>query len=69
MRLLLDTHAFLWMADSPERLGADAREALLDHSHYLALSLASVWEMAIKIGLGKLTLSSSLEALGLAARG
>jgi PIN domain nuclease of toxin-antitoxin system len=63
MRLLLDTHAFLWMGDSPERLGAAAREALLDPSHRAALSLASVWEMAIKIGLGKLTLSTSLDAL------
>jgi PIN domain nuclease of toxin-antitoxin system len=63
MGLLLDTHAFLWMGDSPERLGAGAREALLDPGQRVALSMASVWEMAIKIGLGKLQLSTSLEAL------
>jgi PIN domain nuclease of toxin-antitoxin system len=63
MRVLLDTHTFLWMGDSPERLGERARETLLDPSHNFGLSIASVWELAIKVSLGKLTLAGSLEAL------
>jgi PIN domain nuclease of toxin-antitoxin system len=63
MRLLLDTHAFLWMGDSPEKLGPGARDALLDRDNVVVLSIASVWEMAIKIGLGKLSLAGTLEEL------
>lgn len=54
MKLLLDTHAFLWaIADDP-RLSPRAREAFLDPDNLLFLSMASAWEIAIKISLGKL---------------
>jgi len=60
MRLLLDTHAFLWwVADAPE-LSAPAREAIRDPDADCWLSLASCWEMAIKQSLGKLRLPSPL---------
>lgn len=58
---LLDTHTFLWMATEPDRLGAAARARIEDVESRLLLSVASVWEMAIKKSLGKLELPSSVE--------
>ena len=63
MDLLLDTHAFLWAAASPSRLSPRARRAILEPRNRVHLSLASVWEMAIKASLGKLRLSLSLSEL------
>lgn len=57
MRVLLDTHTLIWAVDSPSTLGTDARTALDDKGNELLLSAASIWELAIKIGLGKLRLS------------
>jgi len=63
MRLLLDTHIFIWWADQPERLSPAALSALQDEANELLLSVASVWEMQIKIQLGKLKLSLPLKDL------
>ena len=57
MKLLLDTHTFLWHADGNSRMSATATELLVDPSNDLFLSMATVWEVAIKTGLGKLTLA------------
>lgn len=54
MRLLLDTHAFLWWADAPERQRAPQRQAIENPASEVFLSVASIWEMAIKIGTGRL---------------
>ncbi len=60
MRLLLDTHAFLWwVADAPE-LSGKARQAIADEGNACYLSLVSCWEMAIKASLGKLRLATAL---------
>lgn len=56
MRLLLDTHVWLWLQVSPERLGARAFEAVSSTANELVLSAASAWEIAIKYRLGKLPL-------------
>ncbi len=56
MRLLLDTHAFIHFTTDPDALPAVARFALEDPSNELVLSIASPWEMQIKVGLGKLGL-------------
>ena len=72
MRVLLDTHAFLWAASDSPRLGERARSLFLDPHTSLLLSVASVWEMAIKASLGKLRLRLPLEQLvaaGLEQRG
>lgn len=63
MRLLLDTHVFLWVVSAPEKLSTAARSACEDRSNRLVLSVASVWEMQIKVQLGKLRLASSLDRL------
>jgi PIN domain nuclease of toxin-antitoxin system len=63
MKLLLDTHIFIWWADHPEKLSQAALSALEDEANELLLSVASVWEMQIKIQLGKLNLSLPLKEL------
>ena len=63
MKLLLDTHIFIWWADQPEKLSTAALSALEDEANELLLSVASVWEMQIKIQLGKLKLSLPLKEL------
>jgi PIN domain nuclease of toxin-antitoxin system len=55
VRLLLDTHVFLWLLAEPERLG-DHLAALEDPAHQLFLSAASSWEIAIKHAIGRLLL-------------
>jgi PIN domain nuclease of toxin-antitoxin system len=56
VRLLLDTHVWLWMQAEPEKLGAQARALVEDGDTELLFSAVSVWEIAIKVGLGKLAL-------------
>ena len=56
MRLLVDTHAFLWFAAGDARLSKAARRALEKDDGEWWLSAASVWELSIKSGLGRLTL-------------
>lgn len=63
MKLLLDTHIFIWWADQPERLSPAALSALQDETNELVLSVASVWEMQIKMQLGKLKLSLPLKEI------
>jgi PIN domain nuclease of toxin-antitoxin system len=54
MRLLLDTHALIWAVQSPERLGAHARAALVADGAEVYASHVSLWEMAIKRSIGRL---------------
>ncbi len=54
MRLLLDTHAFLWWIAGDEALSAAARAAIADESNGIFISAASVWEIATKHRIGKL---------------
>jgi PIN domain nuclease of toxin-antitoxin system len=51
----VDTHAFLWFIDDNPRLSRQARE-LMTGKNELFLSIASIWEMAIKISLGRLAI-------------
>lgn len=60
MKLLLDTHAFLWLIDGNPNLSATAQTALAEPANELFLSVASVWELPIKIGNKKLVLSDPL---------
>ncbi len=59
---LLDTHIFLWWIDADPRLPQTIRQIIADPNNQLFLSAASVWEMAIKAGLGKLNLEGDPEA-------
>lgn len=60
MNLLIDTHAFLWFLMGERRLPASARRRMTDPKNTRFLSIASVWEMAIKVSLGKLALDVPL---------
>ena len=59
-RLLLDTHALLWWLTDDPALSTPARDALADPGNELLVSAASIWEVAIKRSLGKLTAPDDL---------
>lgn len=56
MNCLLDTHAFLWAAFAPEKLGTKAKKVLRAAENEIGVSTISFWEIALKYGLGKITL-------------
>lgn len=59
MRLLLDTHIFLWYISADPRLPAAGRDVIRDPANEVSLSVVSVWEAVIKYALGKLPLPAS----------
>jgi PIN domain nuclease of toxin-antitoxin system len=56
LRLLLDTHALVWFLIEPRKLPPSLREILADPAHDVRVSAVSTWELAIKAGLGRLSL-------------
>ncbi|MGB9885969.1 MAG: type II toxin-antitoxin system VapC family toxin [Moorellales bacterium] len=62
MKALLDTHVFLWWITDDSRLSGRAREIIGSGENTLYLSAASAWEIAIKAGLGRLSLPDDLES-------
>ena len=63
MKLLLDTHTLLWWRDNPAELSAVSLTALSDPSNTLFLSMVSLWELQIKVGLNKLSVSVSISEM------
>ena len=61
MRALLDTHAFLWWDLDDARLSDTARAIIADGDNQIVVSAASVWEVAIKAGKGRLDLPADLD--------
>jgi PIN domain nuclease of toxin-antitoxin system len=61
MRLLLDTHAFLWWVNDDPALSDVARKAVANVRNECCVSLATCWELAIKAGLGKIRLAAPVE--------
>lgn len=61
MSVLLDTHVFLWFVFGDHRISARAREVIEDPRMIKLFSIASAWEIAIKLSLGKLAISQPLE--------
>lgn len=61
MKLLLDTHSFIWFIEDNPSLSLRARTLIEEPSSEVFLSVASVWEMAIKVSLGRLQLSQPFE--------
>jgi len=57
VRLLLDTHALVWFVDQDHLLSRPAHAAITDPANDLLLSAASIWEIAIKVGLNKRSLA------------
>jgi PIN domain nuclease of toxin-antitoxin system len=62
VRLLLDAHALIWWLLDSRRIGARARASIADPRHVVYVSLATIWEIAIKVGLGRLDLPPNLES-------
>jgi len=62
VRLLLDTHAFLWFVLNDAQLSVAASALITNPSHEIEISPATYWEIAIKISLGKYSLSEPLDA-------
>lgn len=68
MRLLLDTHLLLWALDTPARLDAGTRALLEDPANEVLFSAASIWEIAIKVRLGRADFPVRPDAIAQAAR-
>ena len=60
MQYLLDTHILLWWFTTPKKISTKAQKIIRDKSNNIFLSSASLWEMAIKKSLGRLTLPHNL---------
>lgn len=63
MKLLLDTHTFIWWDSEPARLSPRALALLTERQNTLLLSVISIWEIQIKLQLGKLRLAVPLKEI------
>ncbi|MCH8318156.1 MAG: type II toxin-antitoxin system VapC family toxin [Bacteroidetes bacterium] len=61
MQLLLDTHTFIWSIEDDKRLSQKAKKGIENQDNAIILSIASLWEMSIKISIGKLELKKPFE--------
>ena len=68
MRLLLDTHLLLWALGDPDKLDAATRDLVEDPANQVLFSAASIWEIAIKAGLGRADFAVRPDAVARAAR-
>ncbi len=62
-RYLLDTHAFIWFVEGNEQLHPHIREAIEDPNNQRFLSIASLWEMSIKVSAGKMEMMRPVATL------
>jgi PIN domain nuclease of toxin-antitoxin system len=63
VKLLIDTHVFIWLNEESSQLSNKVKELYRSREHEIYLSIASAWEMQIKAQLGKLDLAMPIEAL------
>lgn len=63
MKFLLDTHTYIWFSNNHPLLSPKAKSLIESEKNYAYLSMASLWEMSIKMSLGKLSLNKSLSIL------
>lgn len=61
MSFLLDTHVLLWWLSNPQRLSERVQEVIGDSRNIVFVSAASIWEIEIKVALGKLRIPADLE--------
>jgi PIN domain nuclease of toxin-antitoxin system len=62
-QFLLDTHTFIWLTEASPNLPDDLRE-MIDAADLVYVSIASLWEISIKLKLGKLSLQQNYESIG-----
>jgi PIN domain nuclease of toxin-antitoxin system len=58
---LLDTHTFIWLSENSDRLSSNLKE-IIEEADTVYLSIVSLWEIAIKLNLGKLSLQQDYES-------
>jgi PIN domain nuclease of toxin-antitoxin system len=63
MKVLIDTHVFIWWTSEPQKLSPNIYNLLTNTDTKVIFSLASIWEMQIKLSLGKLTFETALPGL------
>jgi len=63
VRLLIDSHTFVWWSDALRALGTTTREAIADPANEVLISVAALWELTIKTSSGKLSLPADLETM------
>ncbi len=63
MRILADSHVLLWWLENPQRVALPARAAIADPANEVYFSAASVWEIGLKVGKGKLRIDGDFVAL------
>lgn len=63
MKYLLDTHVFKWLDNESNKISPKAHALIADRNNQLVLSLVSVWEIQIKVQLGKMNLRTQLSAV------
>lgn len=63
MRLLLDSHAWIWFTSNDPQLPGPVRSRILDPDNFRYISIASLWEVAIKYSMGKLNLNTDLKKI------
>ena len=63
MKLLLDTHTFIWYVNGEVSISENAKDLIENSSNEKHISIASIWEMAIKISVGKLTIKGGIKKL------
>ncbi len=67
MRLLIDSHTAIWFFEGMPKLGNQTRKLIIKNGAYISVSLASVWELAIKSASGKLRLKREFDEYVMAA--
>jgi PIN domain nuclease of toxin-antitoxin system len=63
MRLLIDSHAFLWWSEALPAIGSAARGAIADPTNEVLISVGALWELTIKASSGRLSLPADLETM------
>ena len=62
-KFLIDTHTFLWLIDDDPKLSNTCKSLIEDVDNEILISIASLWEMAIKISIGKLKVAGVLQQM------
>jgi PIN domain nuclease of toxin-antitoxin system len=63
MKLLLDTHTFIWFVEDDEKLPSSTKNQIEDIDNEILVSIVSLWEIAIKTSLGKLEISNDIPSM------
>lgn len=67
MNLLLDTHTFIWFLEGSDSLSHNSKKAIEDERNLCYVSIASFWEMAVKVSVGKLEIGVTFEKINVLA--